>query len=284
MDARGLVRLQPSGINIIPMTCSTSTMKTPVVSLSAAAEVTVTAALHGIAQERGYGYGPVGRMTQTGTSPASTSSIRRPPDNDIRRATPVRHTVIAVSLGIALGLAFWGLDNLWVATDSVAQLAAVWVAAAFGVGSIRSKGPIVSVVLGSASLVVGVFVFYLLGNVVRSIVFPPLWGAWVTAALLGGGLSGGLGYLWASGHSQQKVLAVSLLAAAFVGEGAGLAISMRRGSTAVFICESLVGLTLPLLLLRDWRLRLTCYIEICVWAVVAFAGTVALPLFLRLVP
>lgn len=177
-----------------------------------------------------------------------------------------RALLIAVAAGIALGafsvLSDYFLVNPWAIAGNVAG---TWVVVAFLVGAFAMKGAAREGALGGlVALLAATFAYYLgmsigwdLVNVARLLPGVLTWGA---VALVAGPVSGGAGAVWRR-HSfrgrQQWWLpsvAIGILSAPLAAEGLYIALQFagEAGSVAGFI-ELIVGLVLPVWLLRTWQ-------------------------------
>jgi uncharacterized protein DUF6518 len=202
-----------------------------------------------------------------------------------------RGLLIAVAAGVALGtfsvLSDYFLTNPWAIAGNIAG---TWVVVAFLVGAFAMKGAARQGALGglvallSATLVyyVGTSIGWDLVNVARLLPGVLTWGA---VALVAGPVAGGAGAVWRR-HSFRRrqqwwlpSVAIGILAAPLAAEGLYLALQFagEPGAIAGFV-ELIVGLALPVWLLRSWQEWRIAY---SVMSTLGLIGLVALGYGLR---
>jgi hypothetical protein len=143
------------------------------------------------------------------------------------------------------------LDAEW---NRLANSGAIWLAVAFAVGS-RMASDREAVVAGTATLLFALVGYEVAARVASaSIGFAGLV-IWSGTALVGGPVYGLAGRRWRVGAGRGRVLALALLGAVFVAEGAYTLLAIPDLARVGWV-EVVVGLALPLLLGRDARERL----------------------------
>lgn len=185
------------------------------------------------------------------------------------RGLALRLTAV-LALGLALGAASRLGDRLPAGPDWIANLAGPWLAVAFLVGFTCASRRL-GALLGALVLLTGVASYYaVLVAEQGGVPVPAAASFWLGGALVGGPLLGAAGAVLRSRHGVHRGAAVVLLAGTLAGESAFL---LERGhslaESAVIGSELLVGLALPLVLIRSWRER-----AIALAATALLSGTV----------
>jgi Family of unknown function (DUF6518) len=187
----------------------------------------------------------------------------------------------SIGAGAALGAAAWVSDQLaWPYSLLIpANAIGAWLGIAFFLGASARTIP-TGVLRGLIGLLSAVAAYYLLfavlGQGIRVIGAPHAATVWGAVALLAGPLLGGAGSVWRYGHGWPRAISVGILAAALIAEGfvfgAGRLVYLDQLGTdpgaALLAVEFVIGVTLPLLLLRRGE-RLRGYVATTVLAVIA---------------
>jgi Family of unknown function (DUF6518) len=186
----------------------------------------------------------------------------------------------SIGVGVALGAASWVSDQLtWPYSLLIpANAIGVWLGVAFALGASARTIP-TGVLRGLIGLLSAVGSYYLLfavlGEGIRAVGASHAATVWGAVALLAGPLMGGAGSVWRYGHGWPRAIGVGILAAALIGEG--VVFGYERWTldglgtdpgAFLFAAEILLGLVLPLLLLRRGE-RLRGYVATAVLAVIA---------------
>jgi Family of unknown function (DUF6518) len=190
-------------------------------------------------------------------SPAPDLAIR---PSLIGRAVEGLGTSILV--GAALGALAWLSDQLqWPYSLLIpANMIGVWLALAFALGASARTIP-TGALRGLIGLLAAVAVYYLLytlGAGYRAIGAGHAATVWGLVALIAGPVMGGAGAVWRHASGRPRAVAVAVLAAALIAEGAVFGISRlvhvdQLGTdpgALLFGAEILIGLALPAILLR----------------------------------
>ncbi len=190
-------------------------------------------------------------------SPAPDLAIR---PSLIGRAVEGLGTSILV--GAALGALAWLSDQLqWPYSLLIpANMIGVWLALAFALGASARTIP-TGALRGLIGLLAAVAVYYLLytlGAGYRAIGAGHAATVWGLVALIAGPVMGGAGAVWRHASGRPRAVAVAVLAAALIAEGAVFGISRlvhvdqlaADPGALLFGAEILIGLALPAILLR----------------------------------
>jgi hypothetical protein len=190
-------------------------------------------------------------------SPAPDLAIR---PSLIGRAVEGLGTSILV--GAALGALAWLSDQLqWPYSLLIpANMIGVWLALAFALGASARTIP-TGALRGLIGLLAAVAVYYLLytlGAGYRAIGAGHAATVWGLVALIAGPVMGGAGAVWRHASGRPRAVAVAVLAAALIAEGAVFGISRlvhvdqlaTDPGALLFGAEILIGLALPAILLR----------------------------------
>jgi hypothetical protein len=190
-------------------------------------------------------------------SPAPDLAIR---PSLIARAVEGLGTSILV--GAALGALAWLSDQLqWPYSLLIpANMIGVWLALAFALGASARTIP-TGALRGLIGLLAAVAVYYLLytlGAGYRAIGAGHAATVWGLVALIAGPVMGGAGAVWRHASGRPRAVAVAVLAAALIAEGAVFGISRlvhvdqlaTDPGALLFGAEILIGLALPAILLR----------------------------------
>jgi Family of unknown function (DUF6518) len=169
----------------------------------------------------------------------------------------------SVLVGAALGALAWLSDQLqWPYSLLIpANMIGVWLGIAFALGASARTIP-TGAIRGLIGLLAAVAIYYLLfatlGAGYRAIGAGHAATVWGLVALIAGPIMGGAGAVWRHGSGRPRAIAVAVLAAALIAEGAVFGISrlihldqLRADPGALlFGAEILIGLALPAILLR----------------------------------
>ena len=161
----------------------------------------------------------------------------------------------AVAAGLALGISTrlaYELPREW---HWLAKVGVPWLAAAFAIGALAHR-PARGALHGAVGLVAAVLVYYVpsIAGLTRVTYEPsPVGLGWVAIGVPTGAAFGALGASYARGRA--RVMAASVLAAAFAGEAVLFALLVRHpGRAGTYLLA--VGMAVPFLLLRRARERL----------------------------
>jgi uncharacterized protein DUF6518 len=196
-----------------------------------------------------------------------------PKDTELRAGTidgvsrsVMRLAAAAAAAGVAVGALSLGGQSLGGVWGRLGNSGAVWLCAAFLVGSLFDT--ITEAALGGLLTLVGaVFGYYVSAKwFVSAGVNPSAVAIWVATAIVGGPVFGAAGEAWRRGAGWPRIAAVALLGGALVGESVYLAAYVRSG-LPVAAPMVVLGLTMPALLLRTghdrargWMLLVPCAI------------------------
>jgi hypothetical protein len=183
-----------------------------------------------------------------------------------------------------LGAAAWWSDQLGYPAGLLIPANAIgaWLAVAFVLGASARTIP-TGALRGLLGLLAAVATYYvlfaLLGVGFRAIGASHAATVWGLVALIAGPLLGGSGAVWRHGTGWPRAIGVAVLAAALVGEGVVFGGSRlvhvdQLGTDPgafLFLAEILIGLLLPLVLLRGQE-RLRGYAATIALAVIAGAA------------
>jgi hypothetical protein len=176
--------------------------------------------------------------------------------------TRVRGRAATVLVAVLAGLALGAVDLagqllLPYPWANLANSPAVWAAAAFAVGAWLRAGRARAMVAGIVLLLVAVESYYLAATLVLGDDLANLWSPatllWLVAGVLAGLVFGPAGAAWRAGRWWPATVAVALLGAVFVAEGAHAFRAVNRPTGAIL---AVLGLALVLLLARSTRQRL----------------------------
>jgi Family of unknown function (DUF6518) len=191
-------------------------------------------------------------------SPAPDLAIR---PSLIARAVEGLGTSILV--GAALGAAAWLSDQLqWPYNLLIpANMIGIWLGIAYALGASARTIP-TGAIRGLIGLLAAVAIYYLLfailGAGYRAIGAGHAATVWGLVALIAGPVMGGAGAVWRHASGRPRAIAVAILAAALIAEGAVFGISRlvhaeQLGAdpgALLFGAEILIGVALPTVLLR----------------------------------
>lgn len=178
---------------------------------------------------------------------------------EAQRALPLGSEVIrSVALAVGVGLLTGTFTQIGqsVLPDGFGQAAnsiSVWLAVAFGLGSVMPR-PNLAAVAGVVALACALVGYYALvwirfgwtGGSTALVM-------WSIGALLGGAVFGPAGWYWRHGDVRQRVIASALLGAAFAAEGIYLITILSSPSVGLAFVG--VGVAVPLVLGRTGRER-----------------------------
>lgn len=196
---------------------------------------------------------------------------------------PLSAAAIVVLVGIAIGvLTLVGqavLDPYW---NRLANSGAVWVTGAFLVGSLMPSDR-TAAAAGLGTLVGAVVSYFLVAQVVAGAgVSVSSVAIWLGTAVVGGPVFGMAGHWWRGILQPQRLIAVALLAAVYVAEGASTLIRIPELANVGWV-EIVVGLVWLALLGRSNLERargLVAMLPIAALGVVAY-GLIDLAFSLR---
>ena len=165
-----------------------------------------------------------------------------------------RRSLLVAGAGLATGgLTLLGqavLDAEW---NRLANSGAIWLAVAFAVGS-RMASDREAVVAGTATLLSALVGYQLAARAMGASISATGLVIWSGTALVGGPVYGLAGRRWGVGVGRDRVLALSLLGAVFVAEGAYTLLAIPDLARVGWV-EVVVGFALPVLLGRGGRER-----------------------------
>ena len=163
-------------------------------------------------------------------------------------------SLLVAGAGLATGgLTLLGqavLDAEW---NRLANSGAIWLAVAFAVGS-RMASDREAVVAGVATLLFALVGYQLAARVTGAAISVTGLVIWSGTAFVGGPVYGFAGRRWGVGTGRGRVVALSLLGAVFVAEGAYTLLVIPDLARVGWV-EVVVGLALPVLLGRGGRER-----------------------------
>lgn len=142
------------------------------------------------------------------------------------------------------------LDAKW---NRLANSGAIWLAVAFAVGSRMASGR-EAAIAGIATLLLALVGYQLAARVVGASISGAGLVNWSGTALVGGPVYGFAGRRWEAGPGRGRILAIALLGAVFVAEGAYTLLAIPDLARTGWV-EVIVGLALPVLLGRGVRER-----------------------------
>ena len=159
------------------------------------------------------------------------------------------------------------LDAEW---NRLANSGAIWLAVAFVVGS-RMASDREAAVAGAATLLFALLGYELAARVAGASISVTGLVIWSGTAVVGGPVYGFAGRRWAMGAGRDRVLALALLGAVFVAEGAYTLLAIPDLARVGWV-EVVIGFALPVLLGRNARDRL---VGVALLLPLACAGLVA---------
>lgn len=167
-----------------------------------------------------------------------------------------RRGLLVIGVGLATGaLTLVGqalLDGDW---QRIANSGAIWLAVAFGIGTVMvSDGE--AAVAGIATLLLALLGYQLAAWAAHVSLGASGALIWSGTAVVGGPVYGFAGRRWRADGGRARILAIALLGAVFIAEGAYTLISIPLLAPAGW-AEVLVGLAVPFLLGPDRRERLS---------------------------
>ena len=167
-----------------------------------------------------------------------------------------RRSLLVIAVGLATGaLTLAGqaiFDGDW---NRLVNSGAIWVAVAFALGAFMSSDR-EAMIAGIATLVLALAAYQLAAWIAQAPMSASAFAIWTGTALVGGPVFGLAGRRWRVDAGRPRLVAIALLGAVFVAEGAytlWLIPELWRAGAA----EVVLGLAVPLLLGRDHRERLT---------------------------
>ena len=167
-----------------------------------------------------------------------------------------RRSLLVIAVGLATGvLTLLGqatFDGDW---NRLANSGAIWVTVAFMLGSVMSSDR-EAAVAGIAALVFALIGYQLASSIARLPLGASAFVIWTGTALVGGPVFGIAGRRWRADTGRPRLVAIALLGAVFVAEGAYTLWAVpdlwRAGAV-----EFVLGIAVPILLGRDHRERFT---------------------------
>jgi hypothetical protein len=165
-----------------------------------------------------------------------------------------RRALLVGGAGLATGgLTLLGQAHLDAEWNRLANSGAIWLAVAFAVGS-RMASDREAVVAGTATLLFALVGYQLAARVTGASISVTGLVIWSGTALVGGPVYGLAGRRWGVGAGRSRVVALALLGAVFVAEGAYTLLVIPDLARTGWV-EVVVGLALPVLLGRGTRER-----------------------------
>jgi hypothetical protein len=166
----------------------------------------------------------------------------------------VRRSLLVAGAGLATGgLTLLGQGVLDAEWNRLANSGAIWLAVAFVVGS-RMASDREAFVAGTATLLFALVGYEVAARVTGASISVAGLVIWSGTALVGGPVYGFAGRRWRVGVGRDLVLAVALLGAVFVAEGAYTLLAIPD-LARVGLVEVVVGFALPVVLGRGGRER-----------------------------
>ena len=190
------------------------------------------------------------------------------------RAGRARRGLLVVVVGLTTGgLTLLGQAVLDEDLNRLANSGAIWVTVAFAVGAVMVSDR-EAVVAGVATLLLALVGY----SVAASVAHSPLGGSafviWAGTALVGGPVFGLAGRRWRVDTGWTRVVAISLLGAVFVAEGANTLWAIPDLARAGWV-EVVLGIGLVILLGRDRRERamaIALLVPFSLLGLLAYAG------------
>ncbi len=162
------------------------------------------------------------------------------------------------------------LDGDW---NRLANSGAIWVTVAFAVGAVMLSDR-EAAVAGTATLLLALVGYQLAAWVANASLGGSAFVIWSGTALVGGPVFGLAGRRWRADVGWTRVVAIALLGAVFVAEGANTLWAIPDLARAGWV-EVVLGLGVPILLGRDRRERVTALVllvPLSLLGMLAFAG------------
>ena len=209
------------------------------------------------------------------TAPSASSSAANP--SILRRAgTAIPMALLAGSI---LGSLAWFSDDLGYPLGLLipANLVGVWGLVAFGAGA-GARTIVGGAGRGLFALIAAVAVYYLayglLGEGWRAAGAGRAAMIWGSVALLAGPTLGLAGSAWRHRAGTVRSLAIAVPAGVLIAEGLlfGAQVANDPAARSLLTLEALVGLALPLLLVRGMRARAIALLAAVIVAVLALVG------------
>ena len=171
----------------------------------------------------------------------------------------VRRGLLAIAVGLATGaLTLLGQAVLGADANRLANSGAIWVTVAFGIGAVMASDR-EAVVAGTATLLLALVGYQLAAWAAHASLGTSGLVIWSGTAVVGGPVFGLAGRRWRVDTGRSRVLAIALLGAVFVAEGAYTLVSIPNLALTGWI-EVIAGLGVPFLLGRDRRERLSALV------------------------
>jgi hypothetical protein len=171
------------------------------------------------------------------------------------RGDLARRSLVVAAVGLAAGLlTLLGqavLDDDW---NRLANSGAVWLTVAFGVGAAMVSDR-QAAVAGLGSLLMALLGYQLAASVAQAPMSTSAVLIWSATAIVGGPVFGLSGRRWRSDRGRGRLLAMALLGAVYVAEGANTLLSIPELANAGW-AEVIVGVGVPVVLGRDRAERL----------------------------
>ena len=175
----------------------------------------------------------------------------------------VRTVLLAVAVGLVIGVAGQAGPDLHPALRWVVALGVPWLVAAFAAGALLGD-PWRGALAGATALVIGTLVYYALrvgfgGGGPLGVALSPrgvaIVAAWCVAATASGAVFGLAGALWRRGGNMARVVGTAVVSGALIGEALLLAQEWTgRGAHFVLAAELAAGVALALCMTRRWVL------------------------------
>lgn len=168
------------------------------------------------------------------------------------RSGIARTALIAIAVGIALGVTMRVFRHAGQPVPKIASLGVPWLGIAFAIGAWARDRRRAALVAG-ATLVIGVGVYYLLEWGVEGraswLYAGAMFVGWSAGAAVAGAAFGWLGAVWRG--SRRPALAAAAISGAFAGEALLLHFAWHsEAAQTVVLCELALGAALPFALAR----------------------------------
>jgi hypothetical protein len=172
-----------------------------------------------------------------------------------------RRAMLAIGVGLATGaMTLLGQAVLDAEANRLANSGALWLTVAFGIGAVMASDR-EAVVAGIATLLLALVGYQLAAWAAHASLGASGLVIWSGTAVVGGPVFGLAGRRWRVDTGRSRVLAIALLGAVFVAEGAYTLIAIPNLGPTGWV-EVLVGLGVPFLLGRDRRERLSALVRL----------------------
>jgi len=171
----------------------------------------------------------------------------------------VRRALLVIAVGLATGaLTLLGQAVLGADANRLANSGAIWLAVAFGIGAVMASDR-EAAVAGIATLLLALVGYELAAWAAHASLGASGLVIWSGTAVVGGPVFGLAGRRWRVDTGRSGILAIALLGAVFIAEGAYTLISIPDLASTGWV-EVLVGLGVPFLLGRDRQERVSALV------------------------